>query len=182
MRQIFFVFFMLLLLAPALSAQPVPLTYGRKPADFDGAQRPTEQAAELLQPLELRYPEAAASRNIEGVAIVAAWIDEKGYVAYAEVTKGSGYALLDSAALDAVVAGDFKAAKRYGSPVASRVSIPVEFRLRRESDEYDSAKSSEELEKEREELRRAKEMLEAEQRQLEEELRRLREQQEHKKK
>ncbi|MCZ7557515.1 MAG: energy transducer TonB [Bacteroidia bacterium] len=182
MRQIFFVLILIFLLAPVLPAQPAQLKYGHKPADFDGTQRPTEQAAELQQPLELRYPEAAASRNIEGVAIVAAWIDEKGYVAYAEVTKGSGYGMLDSAALDAVVAGDFKAAKRSGLPVASRVSIPVEFRLRRVSDEYDAAKSSEELEKEREELRRAKEMLEAEQRQLEEELRRLKEQQEQKKK
>jgi TonB family protein len=180
MRLIFFV--ILFLLAPALSAQQAPLSYGNKPAGFDGMQQPTEQAAVLLQPLELRYPDAAASRSLEGIAIVAAWIDDKGYVVYAEVSKGSGFGMLDSAALDAVVAGDFKAAKRGGSPVPSRVSIPVEFRLRRESDEYDSAKSAEQLEKEREELLRAKEMLEAEQRQLEEELRRLREQQEHKKK
>jgi TonB family protein len=180
MRLILFIF--VVLLAPALAAQHAPLCYGNKPAGFDGTQQPTEQAAVLLQPLDLHYPDAAASRNIEGVAIVAAWIDAKGYVVYAEVSKGSGYGMLDSAALHAVVAGDFKAAKRGGSPVASRVSIPVEFRLRRAGDEYDSAKSAEELEKEREELRRAKEMLEAEQRQLEEELRLLREQQEQKKK
>ncbi len=175
--------FMILLmtLATALAAQQSPLSYGTKPVDFDGVQVPTEQPAVLLQPLELIYPEKAVALKLEGVSLVSAWIDAKGYVVYAVVTEGSGHGMLDSAALNAVVGGDFKAAKRDGKNVASRVTVPVEFRLRRMQDEYDAGKTPEELQKEKEELQRAKDMLEAEQRKLEEELRLLREQQNKKK-
>lgn len=171
----------LLIFAPALAAQQAPLSNGTKPADFDGVQVPTDDPAVLLQPLELIYPDRAVSLKLEGVSLVSAWIDAKGYVVYAVVTEGSGHGMLDSAALNAVVGGDFKAAKRNGKNVASRVTVPVEFRLRRMQDEYDAGKTPEELQKEKEELRRAKEMLEAEQRKLEEELRLLREQQNKKK-
>jgi TonB family protein len=153
-------------------------SHGEKPPGFDGRQPPTDQAVEFLQPLELHYPEAALDAGLQGITHVNAWIDAMGYVSYATVITSSGYAILDSAALKAVVNGYFSPARRDGAAVASRVSIPVEFRLHREEDDYDAVKSSEELLREKQELQRAKEMLEEETRALEEELRRLREQQE----
>lgn len=171
--------FSLSLLAAAAQAQP--LTHGVKPAGFDGTQVPTERPAQLVTPLEVRYPESAWREHRHGVAIIAAWIDEKGYVTYAEVPGASGHADLDAEALRAVVDGDFKPALRDGKPCASRISAPVEFRIRRDEEEYDATKTEEQLEQEAEELRRAREMLEKEQRELEEELQRLKAEQRTKK-
>jgi len=162
---------------PLWGQQHSPLSHGVKPQGFDSPQTPTDVPAALLEPLETHYPTKAVEQRIEGVVMIAAWIDDKGYVLYAEVTTSSGHEVLDEAALASVVDGYFRAAKRNGHPVASRVSIPVEFRLHRDEDEYDAVKSPEQLMQERDELRRAREMLEEEQRKLEEEIRLLKEQQ-----
>jgi TonB family protein len=162
-----------LLLTSLVSAQP-PST-GEKPEGFDGVQMPTERAASLNTPLEVRYPDSAMRAKRQGVAMIAAWIDERGYVTYAEVRKSSGHADLDAEALRAVADGDFKPAWREGAPCASRISVPVEFRLAREEEDYDSVKTEEQLRQEADELRKARQMLEEEQRQLEEEIRRLKE-------
>ncbi|MCB2203644.1 energy transducer TonB [bacterium] len=155
--------------------------FGTRPAEFDQPQAPTEEAVRLLEPLEVEYPDWAMRQRIEGVSIVAVWIDAKGAPAYGELRESSGHAVLDSIALRAVRRGIYKAARREGTNVASRVSIPVEFRLRRDEDHYDATKSGEQLEQESEELRRARDMLheeqqrlEAERKSLEEELKRLR--------
>lgn len=180
MRFMFLI--LLFLLGPSLWAQNNPMpAYGTRPVDFDAVQTSTDSPAALLQPLELDYPETAVKARLEGVVLVAGWIDAKGYVRYAEVVEGSGFAMLDSAALKAAVDGNFRPAQRGGKPVASRVNMPVEFRLRRMEEDFDAAKTPEQLQQEKGELRRAKEMLEAEQRKLEEELRLLREQQNKKK-
>ena len=165
--------FLLLFLASTAAAQP--LTQGEKPAEFDGTQAPTDRAAALNTPLEVRYPDEAMRARRQGVAIVAAWIDAKGYVTYAEVRKSSGHGDLDAEALRAVVEADFKPAWRADKPCASRVSIPVEFRLGREADDYDAVKTEEQLRQEADELRKAKQMLEEEERLLMEELQKARE-------
>jgi len=169
------ILFVVFLLTVSVSAQDV-LRHGTRPLDFDQTQEPTELAAELLEALDIAYPDTAVRRGWEGVSIIAAWIDRHGDVAYAELAQSSGYGMLDSAALQAVLRGYFKAAQRGGRPVGSRLSIPVEFRLRRDENAYDAVKSGEQLEQEADEIRRAKEMLEEEQRRVEEEIRRLREQ------
>lgn len=151
--------------------------HGTRPADFDRPQEPTEQPAALIEPLEVFYPDTAMKAGWEGVCVVAAWIDRGGDVAYAEVARSSGRSMLDSVALDAVLRGYFKAAQRKGRPAGSRLSIPVEFRLRRDENQYDAVKSGEQLEQEAGELRRAREMLEEERRKLQEEIQRLKEQQ-----
>ena len=168
---------LLFLLIPIACLAQDPLRHGTRPADFDRPQPPTEQAAELMEPLEVAYPDTAMKQGWEGVAVVAAWIDRRGDVVYAEVARSSDHVLLDSIALQSVLRGYFKAAQRGGRPVGSRVSIPVEFRLRRDRENYDAVKSGEELQQEAEELRRAREMLEEERRRLQEEIRRLKEKQ-----
>jgi TonB family protein len=167
--------FLLLVIFLTSFAAAQPLTYGEKPTGFDGTQVPTEKPASLNTPLEVRYPDSAMRAQRQGVTLVAAWIDAKGYVKYAEVRKSSGYADLDTEALRAVVDGDFKAAWRENKPCASRISVPVEFRLARTEDEYDAVKTEEQLQQEAEELRKAKHMLEEEQRQLEAEIQKARE-------
>ncbi|MFZ1729679.1 MAG: energy transducer TonB [Bacteroidota bacterium] len=176
MRKLFL--FMLLF---TLTSQAQTLTWGDKPVDFDGVQTPTERPASLNSPLEVRYPDSAMRAHRQGVAVVAAWIDAKGYVAYAEVQRGSGHADLDAEALRSVADGDFKAAWRNDNPCASRISVPVEFRLKREEDDYDAVKTGEQLQQESDEIRRSKQMLEEEQWKLEEELRLLKEAQKKKK-
>ena len=166
---------LLLLLAPLAAAQP--LSHGDRPAGFDGVQEPTDRAAALNTPLEVRYPDSALKAHVQGVAVIAAWIDAKGYVAYAEVHRSSGHDALDAEALRAVLDGDFRPAMRDGRLTGSRISVPVEFRLAREEEGYDAAKTEEQLQQESEELRRARQMLEEEQRQLEEEIQRLKEEQ-----
>jgi TonB family protein len=170
-------FISLLMLISAFATPAPAQTFGEKPADFDGVQQPTERPAVLNTPLEVRYPDSAMQSQRQGMVLVSAWIDRNGYVTYAEVTRGSGHTDLDIEALRAVVEGDFNAARRDGTRCASRVSVPVEFRLSRSEDEYDAVKDSEQLRQEAEELRRARDMLQEEQRQLEEEIRRLKEQQ-----
>ncbi len=172
---------LLLLFFFAAAAQAQPLSHGVKPGGFDGMQTPTDRAAALNSPLEVHYPDSAMQAQRQGVTVVAAWIDAKGFVPYAEVQKGSGHPDLDTEALRAVLDGDFKPAWRDGKPCASRVSVPVEFRLQRSRDEYDAVKSDEQLQQESDELRRARQMLEEEQRQLEEEIRRMKEESEKKK-
>ncbi|MBE0644144.1 MAG: energy transducer TonB [Bacteroidetes bacterium] len=170
-----FLFAMAMATAMVTAVQAQPLSYGEKPVGFDGAQAPTDRAASLNTPLEVRYPDSAMRAQRQGVAVVAAWIDAKGYVIYAEVRRPSGHEDLDAEALRAVVDGDFKPAWRDGKPCASRISVPVEFRLKRSEEEYDAVKTGEQLEQEAEELRRARQMLEEEQRKLEEELRQMKE-------
>jgi TonB family protein len=108
---------------------------------------------------------------------VAAVVDQGGTVTYAEVRESSGHAMLDTAALDAVVNGYYRAARRDGKAVKSRITIPVEFRLDGDTERTQSDKSPGQLEKEKRELENAKRMLEEEQRQLQEEIERLKAQQ-----
>ncbi|MBR9974849.1 MAG: TonB family protein [Bacteroidetes bacterium] len=166
--------FLFCLTAPVLAQTP---SVGEKPLGFDGVQEPTDRPAALNTPLEVRYPDSAMKARLQGVVAVAAWIDARGYVTYAEVQRSSGHVLLDEEALRAVADGDFKPAKRDGRMSGSRISVPVEFRLARNEDEYDAVKSSEQLQQEAEELRRVRQMLEEDQRQLEEEILRLKEEQ-----
>lgn len=175
------VFILLLLLAGTVAAQSSgtggKLHVGEKPLGFDEVQDPTERAAALNTPLDVRYPDSAMKARLQGVAVVAAWIDARGYVTYAEVQRSSGHVLLDEEALRAVADGDFKPAQRDGRLSGSRISVPVEFRLARDEEEYDAVKTPEQLGQEAEELRRARQMLEEEQRKLEEEIQRLKEEQ-----
>ncbi len=162
---------------PVSSMAQEPLSHGTRPSGFDSVQEPTERPAALLDGLEVTYPESAHKQRLEGVSIIAAWIDRQGYVPYAEVHESSGHRFLDSIALRAVVRGDFRAAQRNGRTVGSRVTIPVEFRLQRDEDQYDAVKSEEQLRQEAEELRRARQMIEEERIRLEEEIRRLKQRQ-----
>jgi len=76
------------------------------------------------------YPLAARRRGIEGQVLLRARVQEDGRCAQVETKQSSGYAMLDSAALETVKKWRFAPATLSGTPVASWVEVPITFRLR----------------------------------------------------
>jgi protein TonB len=74
----------------------------------------------------LVYPAAARKAGVQGVTEVTFTIHGDGRVSAASVKKSSGYAILDEAAIEAVL----NAAPFPSPPAQARISIPVAFRLR----------------------------------------------------
>ncbi len=76
------------------------------------------------------YPQRAIELNQQGEALVRVRLDPDGSAAEILLWRGSGFALLDRAALTAVRGWHFLPAMRDGRPVAAWVEIPVRFHLR----------------------------------------------------
>ncbi|MEM7416152.1 MAG: TonB family protein [Gemmatimonadota bacterium] len=77
------------------------------------------------------YPTSLRSAGLGGTVELVLSISETGEVLGAEVGTSSGYGLLDEAALRLASDMRFSPAQNRDQPVAVRVSIPVEFRVRR---------------------------------------------------
>ncbi len=77
------------------------------------------------------YPETARQRGIEGTVILLVRVGRDGEVRDVAVSKGSGSALLDEAALEAVRRWRFHPASLGSLPVESFVEVPIRFRLDR---------------------------------------------------
>lgn len=75
------------------------------------------------------YPEVARENRWEGTVRVRARVNTVGDVDSVALERGSGHAMLDRSALDAVRQWRFIPATRNGVPVASEVVVPVPFRL-----------------------------------------------------
>ena len=75
------------------------------------------------------YPAIAKLRGYEGVVLVNAEILPDGRVGSTEVSKSSGYAILDKSAMEAVRLWKFEPAKKAGKPFAVRVKLPIKFVL-----------------------------------------------------
>lgn len=76
------------------------------------------------------YPQRSIELNQQGEALVRVRLDPDGSAAEILLWRGSGFALLDRAALTAVRGWQFLPAMRDGRPVAAWVEIPVRFHLR----------------------------------------------------
>jgi protein TonB len=63
--------------------------------------------------------------------MVVASVDSSGRVRSVSLARGSGYAVLDQAALQSVRTWKFKPKKIGGQPTDSSVEVPVNFSLRR---------------------------------------------------
>jgi periplasmic protein TonB len=109
------------------STVALALSQGTVIADDETLQEPTVKAKALRTPPP-EYPEELRRREVEGLVLVVAIIDEKGAVADAEVTK-SGNAELARYALSAVRKWKYKPAEKDGQPIRARVSIPIQFSL-----------------------------------------------------
>ncbi|NOX38100.1 MAG: energy transducer TonB [Calditrichaeota bacterium] len=79
------------------------------------------------------YPEALRRQGVEGRVIVKVLIDEKGNVIRTEVIKSGGYAELDSAAVRAARQFLFEPAMLNDRPVKVWMTIPFNFRLKKEA-------------------------------------------------
>lgn len=77
------------------------------------------------------YPETARRNGWQGKVMVRATVNAQGKVERVALARGSGYAILDQAALDAVRRWRFKAKTVAGVATGSTVEVPVNFSLRR---------------------------------------------------
>jgi protein TonB len=75
------------------------------------------------------YPRQSIERDEEGVVFVRAFVDPSGAPQRVVIWKGSGFPLLDEAALKAVQGWRFEPMVRDGRVTASWVQVPVRFRL-----------------------------------------------------
>jgi periplasmic protein TonB len=79
------------------------------------------------------YPAIAKLHGYEGIVLVNAEILPNGRVGSTEVSKSSGYTILDQSAIEAVKHWKFEPAKKAGKPFAVRVKLPIKFILHDES-------------------------------------------------
>ena len=75
------------------------------------------------------YPRQSIARDEEGVVLVRALVDPSGAPQRVLVHKGSGFPLLDDAALEAVRRWRFEPMVRDGRATSAWVQVPVRFRL-----------------------------------------------------
>jgi TonB family protein len=75
------------------------------------------------------YPRMAIRRGIEGEVGLSVNVSSSGQVSKVSVSKPSGFAILDQAAIDSVKKWEFTPATRDGVPTAMVIDIPVQFRL-----------------------------------------------------
>jgi protein TonB len=76
------------------------------------------------------YPLEARRAGQEGVVILTVQVTARGRVANVQVSRSSGFPLLDTAALQAVRRWTFEPARILGVPTDTRVEVPVRFRLK----------------------------------------------------
>ena len=102
--------------------------------DADGVYERSEVLPQLVGGLaalqrELRYPQEARDKGIEGQVVVQFVVSETGAVRSPRVLRPI-HPLLDEAALDAVRRSRFEPGTVGGEPVAVRMALPLSFRLR----------------------------------------------------
>lgn len=88
--------------------------------------RPTELVA--LDTPPPAYPEALACDGVGGTTVLMLTIGTNGRVRGARVVQSSGAPALDTAAVDAVKAWQFRAATRNGQAVESPLQVPMNFK------------------------------------------------------
>jgi protein TonB len=75
------------------------------------------------------YPLPCKRRHEEGIVLLNVIVQPDGLPAAISLDRGSGYPLLDRAALDAVRHWTFEPARAAGVPVSSLIVVPVRFSL-----------------------------------------------------
>jgi protein TonB len=106
-----------------------------KPAAFSGSLPPGGPStgkvtdARPVRTPSPAYPPVARSRGYQGTAIFLLSIGSNGSVEAVSLSKSSGFSILDSNAASALRRWKFAPAKRGGIAVASRVRVPISFRL-----------------------------------------------------
>ena len=97
----------------------------------------TTPTPEIIKQVAPKYPKAARIAGIEGQVVVKLMVDKTGAVSECQISKTSGHAELDKAALEAVKQYRFKPAMQGDNAVATWVAVPVIFKLNgSESEEH----------------------------------------------
>jgi protein TonB len=84
-------------------------------------------APKLISSVHVTYPPSAKQTGIQGTVTVAASVDESGNVSTAKALNGP--LLLRQSAVDAVRQWKYSPGTADGRPVASQVTVAVEFKL-----------------------------------------------------
>ncbi|GAB4169163.1 MAG: hypothetical protein Fur0032_07620 [Terrimicrobiaceae bacterium] len=104
-----------------------PKTQPGKPANRMATDRAVPAVLRNSPP---RYPEFARRKGWEGLVVVRIVVDPTGRPRSAKVQAGSGYGVLDQAALQTVKSWQFHPRVVGGIPVEGTVDVPVNFSLR----------------------------------------------------
>ncbi len=120
--------------APVSAAPPAPAAAIAAPAAGPPAPAAAVPAgiSEGVRVIDLprpAYPQTARRLHLEGEVVVTVEVAADGRVGSVTVTRGSGYAVLDAAALAAIARARFAPARDRGRAVAATVAVPVRFRL-----------------------------------------------------
>ncbi|MGJ0485176.1 MAG: TonB family protein [Methylomicrobium sp.] len=124
--------------APAPISRPVP-PVAAPPRPTVSAAVPSPPKTETFTEANYRanyksnpkpeYPRMAKSRGWQGKVLLRVQVTADGHSAGVQVQQSSGHDLLDEAAVEAVKSWTFIPAKRGETPVASTVTVPIQFKL-----------------------------------------------------
>lgn len=115
--------------APPAPEPAPPASAPASPAPPPAIEAPRFNAAYLNNPPP-EYPAAARRRGQEGRVLVRAEVLADGRCSRVELKQGSGHALLDQAALEAVRKWRFVPARQGDVAVSAWVDVPIAFKLR----------------------------------------------------
>jgi periplasmic protein TonB len=110
---------------PAAAAADTPAT----PPSANAALAPGETAVPIPGQAPPRYPATAMRRGVTGTVLLRVEVGPDGVPMDVQVAQRSGSRDLDRAAIDAVRDWRFRPGQRDGQPVASTVTIPIDFSL-----------------------------------------------------
>lgn len=118
---------------PKSAPHPVAVSAPAQPvakAEATGAPLiPARPVAGMESDRPPAYPELARRRGEQGRVVVKVDVSAEGSPLEVSVAQGSGFAVLDAAALGAVKQWRFVPATRGGTPVAAVAQVPIRFRL-----------------------------------------------------
>jgi protein TonB len=125
--------------APAAKAETATSASAVAPARPTAAAAPAQPKIEAFTEANYRanyqsnpkpeYPRLAKSRGWQGKVLLRVQVTADGRSASVQVQQSSGHKQLDEAAVEAVENWTFLPAKRGATPVASTVTVPIQFKL-----------------------------------------------------
>ncbi len=119
---------------PPASKAPKPKRSPRQPSSTPSRPKvakaaPKPSGAKVRRSVKPIYPSDALRAGVEGTTLIRLEVGVRGNVASARIARSSGHASLDRAAIKAARKWRFSPATRNGSPAASSVIVPIQFRL-----------------------------------------------------
>lgn len=112
------------------SSRPMPLPTTSHSEDARADAQPLQAAKpDYAYNPQPDYPVLLREQGVGGVVWLRVWVDSEGHPGEIKLAKGSGYRLLDDAALRAVRQWRFVPAKKGEQKLASWVEFPIRFTL-----------------------------------------------------